>query len=68
MLDTLPVLDDTTTTNDIVHVFCECNPDYALCGTPVMYDKIVQGMEITCVVCNDLICSDCAYCGCPGSL
>jgi hypothetical protein len=48
----------------LLHLFCECNEDVALCGcdlTGAVEDLSVLAQEMLCVVCDHLL--KCATCG-----
>lgn len=54
--------------DDLSHVFCQCDPDLALCGRDITGEPKSDEVdwvpdEDTCVVCDDLTDSLCPRCG-----
>lgn len=47
------VTSDGDTDDELVHYYCECNPDIALCGWDLT-DREETDDEAGCVVCADL--------------
>lgn len=53
-------VDDST----LDHIFCDCNPNIALCGTDIStldFNTVIE--EDLCVVCKDLEDKSCDRCG-----
>lgn len=49
---------------DLVHFYCECDENTALCGTDITDDpKDSEEEEVNCVVCIDLVEFPCPRCG-----
>lgn len=44
----------------MVHIFCLCTPDVALCGKPVT--ELAPDMPVECVVCAELLPKPCPRC------
>lgn len=52
--------------DDLEHYYCECNPDFGLCGIDMTdfpdHTNIETPLEDDCVVCIDLIDKPCRFC------
>jgi hypothetical protein len=60
----LPTGGDGGLSDDLVHTFCDCEPDIALCGVEVWGDEMKAGPEDTlCTVCEHLKPGLCERCG-----
>jgi hypothetical protein len=45
------------------HLYCDCNPDKALCGTDLTDWEFKEDVEVGCVVCTAMEYLPCPICG-----
>lgn len=56
-------VDSSTDDDGICHLYCECDPDLALCGLDVTDFEDDDDFDAFCVVCEDLVDVPCTRCG-----